>query len=172
MLILAPVSINGLRTTGIWNLLLEISLLSNFLSAIVCMWLKHDWSVVYGRKSQRTSKKYCLTSKHWQLPYITKQGFEPRQCWKSFEFCLFSSTNGLVKVARYHKSLQVVEVTKVSGENHRLTPSNQQLSHLTWPGFKPRQWWDTVSSQWLHLTKLEHSAIRAGLPCLHIKLLN
>ena len=44
-----------------------------------------------------------------------------------------------------------MEETKVPGENHRLTPSHWQLSHMPRPGFVLMQWWETACSQWRRL---------------------
>ena len=62
--------------------------------------------------------------------------------------------------------LQVVEETRVPGENHRLTPSHWQLSHMPRPGFEPRQWWEIACSQWqtalLHVVRTGDMAHIAG----------
>ena len=38
------------------------------------------------------------------------------------------------------------------GENHLLTTSHWQLSHMPWPGFEPSQRWETAGSQWQRLS--------------------
>ena len=43
-----------------------------------------------------------------------------------------------------------------TGENHRLTQSHWQLSHMPRVGFKPGQWWKTASSQWQRLRPHRH----------------
>ena len=41
-----------------------------------------------------------------------------------------------------------MEETGEPGENHSLTASHWQLFHMLWVGFEPRQWAESVSSQW------------------------
>ena len=61
-----------------------------------------------------------------------------------FEFC-FSSVYAILGLI-HDLPVKVVEETGVPGENHCLTSSPWQLSHIPRPGFKPRQMRDSVQS--------------------------
>ena len=51
-------------------------------------------------------------------------------------------------------------LASLPGKNQRLTPSHWQLSQL---GFKPRQWWETASSQWQHLRPHSYRGRHSGI---------
>ena len=123
-----------------------------------------EWSPVNGWMRIDTSERVLGKWSLFEMAHI-KLGVIG--CWWQFGILFFVTFMRIVGNS-WLASCKVVEETGVPGENHRLTPSHRQLSHMSRPGFEPRQRWETACSQWQHLRPHGRQSRPAG-DRLHFK---